>query len=109
MSNVLAVSMVFGVVAIFSVIVYFMRDKLEMSDIKEILATIITSAENLIVGEKQGAVRMNEVIRVAETVLTPEQMHIVEKKGGLVAVVQSVFTVLKPVLSIVSLGLLRKR
>jgi len=99
----------FGVLALFGFIVYVMREKIAMSDIKEILTAIITSADTLITGEKMGATRMNEVVKIAETVLNSKQMQIVEKKGGLVKVAQGIFDVLKPLLKIASAGILCRK
>jgi len=105
---------VIGIVAIcglFGFVAYWWRDKVEGAVFIEGLTKLIgliVNAEKNITGVKQGVARMDAVIKVADTVLSRDELKVVNKKGGVGKVVQYAFDILKPIITVATLGAIRK-
>jgi len=93
-------------------VAWFFRERMDadvfLEGVYKIIA-LITSAELNMQGEKLGELRMQQVIHLAEANLKPDEVIALAKKGGIKKVAQELFDILKPVLSVLTLGFVGKK
>jgi len=95
-----------------AVLAWFTRERLDAGVLIEAvykIIALITSAECNMQGEKLGELRMQQVIHLAESNLTPAEIQAVAKQGGIKKVAQGLFDIIKPVLSALTLGFISKK